>query len=284
MLLTKVSDLLENIRFEQSIFTLPFAYLGMVLAARGLPTWGQFLWVTVAMFGARSFGMSMNRLADIELDSKNPRGALRPIPSGRLRTLEVIVFVLFSLALLLYAAWQLNPLCVALFPVAVVVLAVYSYVKRVSWLTHIVLGTSLAGAPVGGWIAVTGTLTWEPLLLGLTVLTWAAAFDILYACGDAEEDRALGVHTIPSTFGVRTALICSASIHVVTMLLLATIGLVFALGWPFWVGVASATGLLAYEHSLVTPTDLSKLNVAFFTVNGFISVLIFAFTFLSLYL
>src|SRR3972149_4264572 len=159
MLLTKVSDLLENIRFEQSIFTLPFAYLGMVLATRGLPPWEQFLWVTVAMFGPRSFGMSMNRLADIELDSKTPRGARRPIPSGRLKTLEVVVFVLFSLALLLFAAWQLNPLCVALFPVAVVVLAVYSYVKRVSWLTHIVLGTSLAGAPVGGWIAVTGTLT-----------------------------------------------------------------------------------------------------------------------------
>ena len=223
-------------------------------------------------------------MADIELDSKNPRGALRPIPSGRLRTLEVVVFVLFSLALLLFAAWQLNPLCVALFPVAVVVLAGYSYVKRVSWLTHIVLGVSLAGAPVGGWIAVTGTLTWEPLLLGLTVLTWASGFDALYACGDAEEDRNLGIHTIPSTFGVKTALIFSAGIHGVTMLLFATIGLVFALGWPFWVGVAAATGLLAYEHSLVTPTDLSKLNVAFFTVNGFVSVLIFAFTFLSLYL
>lgn len=280
----KIPVLLENIRFEQSIFTLPFAYLGMVLAARGLPTLAQFLWITIAMFGARSFAMSMNRLADIELDRQNPRGALRPIPSGRLKTVEAILFALFSISLCFFAAWQLNPLCVALFPIALVVFTGYSYVKRVSWLTHFVLGLSLGGAPVGGWVAVTGTLTWEAALLGLTVFTWAAGFDTLYACGDAQEDRDLGVKTIPSTFGVGPALVVSATLHVSTIALLLATGAIFALGWPYWIGVAVTAGMLIYEHSLVTPRDLTKLNVAFFTINGVISVCIFAFTFLSLYI
>lgn len=284
MIVPKLAAQIENIRFEQSIFTLPFAYLGMVLAARGLPTWEQALWATVAMFGARSFGMSMNRLADLELDRRNPRGVLRPLPSGRLTVREVAAFTAASAGLLLLAAWQLNPLCLALAPVALAVLGAYSYVKRASWLTHAVLGLSLGGAPVGGWIAVTGQLSWEPVLLGLTVMSWATGFDILYACGDAQEDRELGINTVPSTFGVRTALIASALCHCGTVALLAGIAWLFGLGWPFLAGTLAATGLLLYEHSIVTPNDLSRINTAFFTVNGVVSVMLFAVTLASLYL
>ncbi|MBI2885593.1 MAG: UbiA family prenyltransferase [Chloroflexi bacterium] len=282
-MLGKLPLLLENIRFEQSIFTLPFAYLGMVLAARGLPTAEQFLWITVAMFGARSYGMSMNRLVDLELDRRNPRASVRPLPSGRLTLRDTVLFTMATVALLLLAAWQLNPLCLALAPVALAVLSLYSYVKRVSWLTHGVLGLSLGGAPVGGWIGVTGQLAWEPALLGLTVLTWAAGFDIIYACGDTAEDRALGIHTLPADLGIAIALVVSALCHVTTVGLLVALGHVLALSWPYWLGVLVAALLLAYEHSLLRPTDLSRLNVAFFRVNGLISVLVFAGAFLSLY-
>ena len=284
MLQQKVAALLENIRFEQSIFTLPFAYLGMVLAARGLPTLGQFLWITVAMFGARTFGMSMNRLADLELDRRNPRAAARPLPSGRLTTREVVMATVASVALLFVAAWQLNPLCVALAPMALLVFAGYSYVKRVSWLTHGVLGLCLGGSPVGGWIAVTGMLTGIPLVLGLTVMSWATGFDIIYACGDAEEDKALGVHTLPVRFGIKTALIVSALCHVVTVCLLIWVGLLMGLGLAYWLGVLVAALLLTYEHSLLRPNDLSKLNLAFFRLNAVISVTVFAGAFLGLYI
>ena len=282
--LAKIPVLLENIRIQESIFTLPFAYLGMVLAARGLPTWHQFLWITVAMVGARTYAMSMNRLADRDLDRRNPRAAARPLPSGRLSVPEVALACLLSTALLLLAAWQLNPLCVALFPVAMVVFTGYSYVKRVSWLTHVVLGIALGGAPVGGWIGVTGELTWEAVLLGLIVMTWATGFDTLYACGDAEQDSALGVRTIPIRFGVKAALMISAVAHVLTLVLFVAMGVVLGLGWPYWVAIVLTGGLLTYQHSLVTPDDLSRLNVAFFTLNGAISILVFALTFMSLYL
>lgn len=271
---THVVTLLENIRFEQSLFTLPFAYIGMILAGRGLPTAAQFLWITLAMVGARTFAMNMNRIIDLDLDSQNPRAAGRPLPSGRLSLRAVWLYCMASVALLLFAAWQLNPLCVILFPVAMVVLTGYSYVKRFTWLTHMVLGVALAGAPVGGWVAVAGTLSLEPLLLFLTVWTWATGFDILYACGDTEEDRRLGVHTISVDFSIRTALIVSALFHAGTLMMLAVLGLTFGLAWPYWAGVVVVAGLLIYEHSIVTPNDLSRLTTAFFTINGYVSTLV----------
>ncbi len=276
--------LLENIRFEQSLFTLPFAYIGMILAAHGMPRLDQFLWITLAMVGARTFAMNMNRVIDLDLDRRNPRAARRPLPSGRLSLRAVGVYCAVSVALLFVAALQLNPLCVMLFPVAMVVFTGYSYVKRVSWLTHMVLGAALAGAPVGGWVAVAGTLSVEPLLLFLTVWTWASGFDILYACGDTDEDRRLGVHTISVDFSLRTALIASAAFHVGTVGMLVVLGAAFALNWPYWAGVAVVAGLLVYEHSIVTPGDLSRLTTAFFTINGYISTLVFAGTAASLLL
>ena len=282
LLYRKLRLLLENIRFEQSVFALPFAYLGMVLAAQGLPTLYQFLWITLAMVGARSFAMSMNRLQDLDLDLRHMRARERPIPSGRLSIAEVLVFSLAAAALLLFAASQLNPLCVLLSPIALLVFSGYSYVKRVSWLTHFVLGIALGGAPVGGWIAVTGTLGWEPVLLGLSVAAWASGFDVLYACGDADEDRGLGVKTIPVRFGIPTALALSAVLHVITALLLIIVGVVFGLSWPYWLGLTFTLGLLAYQHRVVTPNDLSRLNAAFFTVNGAVSLVIFLSAFISL--
>lgn len=279
----KVAAQLENIRFEQSLFALPFAYLGMVLAARGLPTMHQFLWITAAMVGARTFGMSMNRLADLDLDRRHSIARNRPLPSGRLTVKEVIAVQIAGVALTFIAAWQLNPLCLALAPVAIGIFAVYSYIKRFSWLTHVALGICLGGAPVGGWIAVTGEMAWEALLLGLIVMTWATGFDILYACGDEAEDRRLGVKTFPVRFGVGPALAASAAVHLVTVGLLVWAGAVFGLGWPFWAGIAAVAVLLAYEHSLVRPNDLSRLNTAFFTVNGLVSLLVFGAAFASLY-
>lgn len=280
----KLAAQLENIRFEQSLFALPFAYLGMVLAARGLPTPHQFLWITMAMFGARTFGMSMNRLADLDLDRRHSTARHRPLPSGRLSVRDVSTLAAAGVLLTFLAAWQLNPLCLALTPVAIGVFAVYSYVKRVSWLTHLVLGVCLGGAPVGGWIAVTGELAWEAVLLGLLVMTWAAGFDLLYACGDQVEDRKLGVRTFPVRFGIGPTLAASAAVHLCTVALLAWAGTVFSLGWPFWAGAAAVALLLAYEHSLVKPGDLSRLNTAFFTVNGLVSLLVFGASFAALYL
>ena len=276
--------LLENIRFEQSLFTLPFAYIGMILGAKGLPTAAQFVWITLAMVGARTFAMNMNRIIDLDLDSQNPRAAGRPLPSGRISLRTVWLYCAASVALLFFAALQLNPLCVALFPVAMLVFTGYSYVKRVSWLTHMVLGSALAGAPVGGWVAVTGSLSVEPLLLFLTVWTWATGFDILYACGDTEEDRKLRVHTISVDFGLTVALVASAAFHAGTVAMLGVLGVAFGLGWPYWTGVAIVAALLVWEHSIVKPNDMSRLTTAFFTINGYISTLVFTATAASLFL
>ncbi len=226
----------------------------------------------------------MNRLVDLQLDKSHPRAKERPLPSGRLTVREVVAVAGAGIALTLVAAANLNPLCLALSPVAVGCFTAYSFIKRFSWLTHLALGICLGGAPVGGWIAVTGQMSWEALLLGLVVMTWAAGFDTLYACGDVEEDRALGVKTIPVRFGVKTALTVSTALHLLTITLLAVTGVAFQLAWPYWAGVTVAAALLLYEHSLVRPQDLSKLNTAFFTVNGLISVLVFAAAFASLYL
>jgi len=284
LLAAKLAAQLENIRIEQSIFTLPFAYLGMVLAARGLPIWHQFLWITAAMIGARTFGMSMNRLADLDLDRRHRIARDRPLPSGRLTVREVGLVAIGGVFLTIFAAWQLNPLCLALSPVAFGILGVYSYIKRVSWLTHVVLGIALGGAPAGGWIAITGSPDGEALVLGLVVTTWAMGFDILYACGDEAEDRRLGVRTFPVCFGIAPALTASALVHLATAGLLAGTGLALDLSWPYWAGVTLVAALLAYEHVLVTPGDLSRLNTAFFRVNGAISLLVFGAAFASLYI
>ena len=277
-MMARIGVLLDNIKFEHTIFALPFAYLGMLLAARGLPTLSQFIWITVAMAAARTLAMSMNRLIDAEIDARNPRTKGRPIPSGKLKRHEVLLFSILSLAVLTFAAAQLNWLCVVLLPLAVVILVGYSYTKRFTWLSHAVLGLADGGAAVGGWIAVTGQLAWEPFILGLAVATWIGVFDLIYACQDAEFDRREGLHSVPQRFGIPAALAAAKVAHTATILLLILAGVMMSLSWPYWIGVVIAAGLLAYENSIVKPDDLSRLDVAFFNVNGYIAVVVFVFT------
>lgn len=267
--------LLEAIKFEHTIFALPFAYLGMLLAARGAPTLHQFLWISIAMAGARTFAMALNRLIDREIDAQNPRTASRALPRGLLRVRDMRLLAAVGLAALVVAAWQLNPLCLWLLPGAVLVLAVYSYTKRFTWLSHAVLGVADGLAPIGAWVAVTATITGEALLLGLAVAVWIAGFDVLYACQDIQVDRASGLHSLPARFGIGPALTWARALHVATVAVLALVGWRLHLGPPYWVATAVAAGLLVYEHFLIRRQDMSRLDLAFFNVNGYIAVVLF---------
>ena len=275
--------LLDNIKFEHTIFALPFAYLGMVLAARGLPSMWQVVWVTVAMAAARTLAMSVNRVIDAETDARNPRTAGRPIPRGLLTRRSVWLLSLVSLVVLLVSAWLLNDLCLRLAPLAIVVLVVYPYTKRFTWLSHWALGLADAIAPMGGWIAVTASFAWEGVLLATAVGIWIAGFDLIYACQDVDFDRREGLYSIPAQFGIATALNLSTLTHALSALMLGVLGLIMGLTWPFWAGWLAACVLLAYEHSLVSPKDLSRLDMAFFNMNGYVAVVLFVGTFASLF-
>jgi 4-hydroxybenzoate polyprenyltransferase len=273
--------LLENIKFEHTIFALPFAYLGMVLAARGLPTWHQFIWITVAMAAARTMAMSLNRVIDRQLDARNPRTAGRPIPSGRLSPLAVWSAALVSGVILEIAAWQLGPLPLKLLPIALIFLIGYHHVKRFSPLCHLVLGITDGGAPLGGWVAVSGSIEFPALLLGAAVALWVGGFDLLYACQDVEFDRANGLHSWPADFGETSAIWMARAWHAGTVVLLAAVGWQSGLGWLYWVGWSFAAALLMWEHRLVKPGELSRIGVAFFNVNGYLAVGVFGFTLAS---
>jgi 4-hydroxybenzoate polyprenyltransferase len=271
----KVRVFLEAIKFEHTIFALPFAYLGMLLAAGGAPTLPQFIWITVAMASARTLAMALNRLIDRELDARNPRTANRALPRRLLSAGEMGGFALASGLILTLAAWQLNPLCLELLPGAVVILVGYSYTKRFTWLCHAVLGIADGLAPVGAWVAVSGTISPVALLLGFAVAAWIGGFDLLYACQDVAIDRAQGLHSVPARFGIRAALNGAKVAHVLTVLALVGVGVALGLGVVYWIGVIAAAGLLIYEHSLLKPDDLSRLDMAFFNVNGYIAVILF---------
>ena len=279
----KIRLLLDSIRFEHTVFALPFAYLGMILASDGLPTLAPFLWITVAMASARTLAMSANRIIDRRLDAQNPRTAARPLPVGRIRLWEMTAMSVVSLGVFLLAAAMLNTLALALAPVAAVVVVGYSYTKRFTWTSHFVLGWADGIAPAGGWIAVTGSLTWEPVLMAFAVATWIGGFDILYSCQDRDFDLQRGLHSIPQKFGIPAALMWAKGMHFLTAASLLAIGPWMGLGFPYYIGWALAAGLLVYEHRLVSPTDLSRLNMAFFNINGYIAVIIFGFTFASIY-
>ena len=279
----KIRLLLDSIRFEHTVFALPFAYLGMILASDGLPTFAPFLWITVAMASARTLAMSANRIIDRRLDAQNPRTAARPLPAGRIRLWEMTAMSVVSLGVFLLAAAMLNTLALALAPVAAVVVVGYSYTKRFTWTSHFVLGWADGIAPAGGWIAVTGSLTWEPVLMAFAVATWIGGFDILYSCQDRDFDLQRGLHSIPQKFGIPAALMWAKGMHFLTAASLLAIGPWMGLGFPYYIGWALAAGLLVYEHRLVSPTDLSRLNMAFFNINGYIAVIIFGFTFASIY-
>ncbi|MEO8195707.1 MAG: UbiA-like polyprenyltransferase [Thermoanaerobaculia bacterium] len=271
---------LEMIKFEHTLFALPFAMLGMLLAAGGVPEGRIVLWIVIAMVGARSAAMGWNRLVDREIDAANPRTATRALPAGLVTPGFVALFVAASLALLILAAWRLNPLCLALSPVAIVILLGYSYTKRFTWAAHLALGLALAGAPLGAWIAVTGSFAPTPFVLAGIVVCWVAGFDVLYALQDETFDRARGLASIPARFGTVAALAISATLHVITLALLAALPSVYpdGLGVTYWIGVAGCAALLAYQHTIVRPGDLSRLNAAFFTANGVLALWLLAAT------
>ena len=279
----KLTTTLEMIKFEHSVFALPFALTATLLAARydanpsPWPTWRQILWIVVAMVGARSAAMTMNRIADLEYDRTNPRTANRPLVTGALSLRFAWIFTLISSAVLVLAAWQLNPLALKLSPLALAVLFFYSYTKRFTAWSHFVLGFCLGMSPAAAWIAVTGALDLRMLVLCAAVTLWVGGFDVLYACQDVDFDRQAGLHSIPKRYGIARALAIARVMHLGTVALLAWLAWSFRLPWPAWAGMVVVAGLLAYEHSLVKPHDLSKLNAAFFTVNGYISVLFFLF-------
>jgi 4-hydroxybenzoate polyprenyltransferase len=268
------------IKFEHTLFALPFAYLGMLLAAGGWPSWAVFFWITTAMAAARTLAMAFNRIADRFIDARNPRTANRPLVTGAISLRTAWVGLGAAGGVLLLAAWQLGPLPLTLLPAALVFLLGYSYSKRFTWLSHFILGFTDGLAPVGAWVAVRGSLfTVDDLpawvLLAIVTL-WIGGFDLIYACQDVDCDRRDGLQSAPARFGIAAALRLSTVCHVLTVGLLAVLGWQMGLSWPYWVGVTATAGLLAWEHTLVRPDDLSRLDMAFFNINSYISVTLFA--------
>ena len=273
----KLLTTLEMIKFEHTLFALPFAFLGAVLAADGLPTWWQVLWITLAMVGARSAAMTFNRIIDRDIDAKNPRTASRELPSGKLSMKFAWMFFMAAVILFLVAAYSLNWLTFALSPVALLSILGYSYAKRFTAFAHLILGWSLAISPTAAWIAVRGAIDSEvPLFLSLMVMMWTAGFDVLYACQDHDFDRKAGLHSLPARFGIRTSLWIARLFHLQAFIVLLLLYAATDLGWPAVVGVIAVGVLLIYQHSLVKANDLSRMNRAFFTTNAFVSVILFA--------
>ncbi|CAN5242139.1 putative 4-hydroxybenzoate polyprenyltransferase [soil metagenome] len=264
-------------KIEHTVFALPFAYIGALLAVGDIPSAHDLVWITLAMLGARSLAMGLNRLVDAEIDARNPRTAGRELPSGLLSRVQVTAFCALAFALYLAACFQLDPIVRWLWPIPVAGFVVYPYLKRFTWLSHLWLGAVDGLAPVGAWVAITGELPWEAWALGAAVAVWIAGFDFFYALFDREIDQQQGLHSVAVRFGVGGAFWGARLLHVATVSLLAAVGLGLALGWPSWLGVTAVAALLAYEHSLLRPADLRRLDAAFFTVNGVISVLFFLF-------
>lgn len=263
---------LEMIKWEHSVLTLPFGLTGAVLAARGIPNLHTSLWIIVALLAARSAAMAFNRLVDADIDAENPRTKIRALPAGKLSRQFVLGFVVATSAVLVFAAWQLNPLSFYLSPVALAIVFFYSFTKRFTRWAHVVLGLAMGIAPAGAWIAVRGSFDRRILLLTGAVVLWGAGFDILYSCQDYEFDRDANIYSVPKAFGIRNSLLIARLFHVVTVLLLAAMVAAFGLGKIAMAGVVMVALLLIYEHSLVKHDDLSRVNAAFFTMNGFISM------------
>jgi 4-hydroxybenzoate polyprenyltransferase len=281
----RIGTVLEMIKFEHSVFALPFALVAALLAERaGRAGWppvktvaSQLAWIIVAMVSARSAAMTMNRIADVRYDAANPRTQNRALPKGLLSMRFAWIFTLISAAVLVIAAWQLNRLALELSPLALAFLFLYSYTKRFTAWSHVVLGFCLGISPAAAWIAVRGSLDLRMVILCAAVTLWVGGFDVLYACQDVDFDKQAGLHSIPKRFGVAGALGIARIMHVLMVLLLGWLAFGFGLAWPAWAGIIVVAALLAYEHSLVKPNDLSKINAAFFTINGYISLLFLIF-------
>ena len=264
------------VKLEHTVFALPFAYVGAILAVDGIPSLSQVVWVTLAMVGARSLAMALNRLIDAEIDARNPRTRARELPAGLLSRSQVIAFCVGALALFLIAVWQLDPVVRWLWPIPVALFVVYPYTKRFTWLCHLVLGCSIGLAPLGAWLAVGGGAAWAPFMIAAAVALWIGGFDVIYATTDVEFDRQEGLCSLPSRFGIAPALIVTRVCHLTAIALLAGAGLSLDLGPGYFLGLATVAVLLAYENSIVHPDDLSRVNIAFLTVNGAISIVYLA--------
>ncbi|WP_151734473.1 UbiA-like polyprenyltransferase [Paenibacillus tengchongensis] len=282
----KVGIFLQMIKFEHTVFALPFAFMGAVLGSvvmsGELPSWAQIGWIIMAMFGARSAAMGLNRLIDRVSDAKNPRTAGRAIPAGLLKVGEVIIFIAVSFFLLFWAAFNLNPLSAKLLPIAVFLLVFYSFTKRFTWACHLILGLTIALAPLGGWVAVTGNVDWTAMVFYFTIVFWTAGFDVIYSCQDVEFDVKEGLHSIPARFGVPRALLIAKVFHLLTGIGFISLLFMTDLSWWYVAGMIIAYIILFYEHHIVSPSDLSRLQTAFFTMNGVLSIVVFSFTLIDL--
>lgn len=277
----RIHTVLEMIKFEHSVFALPFALTGALLAARatqnGWPTLRQIVWIVVAMVAARSAAMTMNRIVDLRYDRENPRTKRRALVTGALSVEFAWLFILLTVGVFFAAAWQLNSLALKLAPATIAILFFYSFTKRFTNWSHLFLGLALGISPAAAWIAITGTLDWRMLILCGAVTLWVGGFDVLYACHDIDYDNEAGLFSIPKRFGIAKALLIARGMHIGVIVLLSWLALSFGLPWPAWAGITVVAALLAYEHSLVKADDLSKLDAAFFTVNGYISMLFLLF-------
>jgi 4-hydroxybenzoate polyprenyltransferase len=260
------------VKFEHTVFALPFAFVGATLSVGDLPSAATLGWVTLAMVGARSLAMALNRLIDAEIDARNPRTAVREIPAGLLSRPQVIAFCVAALLVFLIAVWQLDPLVRWLWPIPVAAFVLYPYTKRFTWLCHLALGLSTGLAPLGGWLAVTGDADPAPFMLWIAVALWIGGFDVIYATGDIDFDRREGLYSLPSRFGIGPALMVTRVCHLLAVALLVAVGVRLGLGPAYYLGLALVAALLGYENSIVSADDLSRVNVAFFTLNGVISV------------
>jgi len=274
--MNRLRTVLEMIKFEHSVFALPFARTGALLAARATqrawPSWRQLIGIVIAMVAARSAAMTMNRIADLRYDRENPRTRQRALATGALSVSFAWIFTLIAVGVFFIAAWQLNPLALKLAPLAIVILFFYSFTKRFTNWSHLFLGFALGISPAAAWIAITGGLDPRMLILCAAVTLWVGGFDVLYACQDVDYDRSAGLYSVPNRFGIANALLIARAMHIGVVGLLSWLAASFALPWPAWFGIVVVAALLTYEHSLVKANDLSRLNAAFFTMNGYISI------------
>lgn len=282
----KIGTYLEMIKVEHTLFALPFAFMGAILGSvvvfNHLPSWGDIGWIFLAMFGARSAAFGLNRLTDQYIDAKNPRTVGRAIPAGLLKPIEVILFIILSFGVFFWATAELDAFAFRLLPIAIFMLIFYSYTKRFTWLCHVVLGLTTALAPLGGWVAVTGQVDYKAIIFYIALAFWTAGFDVIYACQDQDFDSEEGLYSIPSRFGLNKALWFARGFHVITAAGFIILFVVTPLSWWYLMGMIIACGILFYQHYILSPRDMSKLQTAFFTMNSTLSIVLFAFTLVDL--
>tara|TARA_B110000263_G_C15186541_1_gene454068 strand:- start:18 stop:866 length:849 start_codon:yes stop_codon:yes gene_type:complete len=281
--MSKIKLILDSIKFEHTIFALPYAYIAMLLASDGIPTLNKVLWITVAMGSARTLAMSSNRIIDRHIDKDNPRTSARHLPSGMIQLKDMQILAGLSMVIFFLAASQLNYLCLLLSPVAALIVVFYPYTKRFTWGCHFVLGFADGIAPAGAWIAITGSFSWEPMVLAFAVATWIGGFDILYSCQDYEFDVNNGLYSLPQRFGIINAMNFAKFMHFLTIISFVSLGVLLNLHQIYYIGCTATALLLIYEHKLVSPTDLTRIDVAFFNINGYIAVVLFICTLAALY-